>query len=535
MRLDDWLLTPEERGNPAPLLDRRDGDGARVVAGQRGAPAGARRRLLHRAAGRRPRAAAPVTCCCSPTGGATRTSCWTAPAARSARCCATRPRRGVVVKGLVWRSHLDRLQFSERENRHLGEEIEAAGGECLLDMRVRPGGSHHQKFVVLRHPGRPERDVAFVGGIDLCHSRRDDADHGGDPQRACRWPPPYGRTPPWHDVQLAVRGPGGRATSRPLSASAGRTRRRSAAARCSRLRQLATTRTRGPTRCRRSRPTREPRGTHTVQVLRTYPAAGAGYPFAPDGERSIARGYRQGPAPGPVADLPGGPVPVVGRGRRRLRRGRCAAHPDLRMIAVVPAHPDQDGRLTAPMNLLGRIAGARRAAPGGRRPLRRLQPGEPRRDTRLRPREGVRHRRRLGRGRLRQRQPPLLDPRFGTRAARSSTNGSTRASPATPAGSATAPALRPRPAARLCRSTSTSDDARTSCATRPRPSTPSPVPPLHWTPGTAAADAARARPAGCARTPPPRCPARGRRSRPLHRLIADPDGRPRALRRRGLY
>ena len=50
--------------------------------------------------------------------------------------------------------HLDQFQFSERENRHLGQDIEAAGGKCLLDMRVRPGGSHHQKFVVLRHNGR---------------------------------------------------------------------------------------------------------------------------------------------------------------------------------------------------------------------------------------------------------------------------------------------------------------------------------------------------------------------------------------------
>ena len=46
-------------------------------------------------------------------------------------------------------------------------------------MRVRTGGSHHQKFIVLRHPGRPELDRAYVGGIDLCHSRRDDAAHAG--------------------------------------------------------------------------------------------------------------------------------------------------------------------------------------------------------------------------------------------------------------------------------------------------------------------------------------------------------------------
>lgn len=43
--------------------------------------------------------------------------------------------RGVLVKGLIWRSHWDRLAFSAEENEHLGDEIEAAGGECLRDMR----------------------------------------------------------------------------------------------------------------------------------------------------------------------------------------------------------------------------------------------------------------------------------------------------------------------------------------------------------------------------------------------------------------
>src|SRR4051794_41578791 len=114
--------------------------------------------------------------------------------------------RGVIVKGLVWRSHWDRLKFSDEENRHLGEEIEAAGGECLRDMRVRAGGSHHQKFVVLRHPGRPERDVAFVGGIDLCHSRHDTPEHAGDPQPNLL-SVPYGPRPPWHDAQVAIQGP----------------------------------------------------------------------------------------------------------------------------------------------------------------------------------------------------------------------------------------------------------------------------------------------------------------------------------------
>jgi len=103
--------------------------------------------------------------------------------------------RGVDVRGLLWRSHWDRLAFSAAENRELGDKINDAGGQCLLDMRVRTG-SHHQKFGILRHHDRPELDVAFLGGIDLCHGRRDDASHRGDPQPQ-----------PMADVQLVISGP----------------------------------------------------------------------------------------------------------------------------------------------------------------------------------------------------------------------------------------------------------------------------------------------------------------------------------------
>ena len=112
---------------------------------------------------------------------------------------------GVLVRGLVWRSHLDTLQFSEEENRHLGEEVNANGGICLLDMRVRPGGRITKSL-----SGAPcratELDTAFVGGINLCHGRRDDAVHAGDNQRQ-QMAAVYGNRPPWHDVQLQVRGP----------------------------------------------------------------------------------------------------------------------------------------------------------------------------------------------------------------------------------------------------------------------------------------------------------------------------------------
>ena len=114
--------------------------------------------------------------------------------------------RGVDVRGLIWRSHLDVLSFSSAENRQTGEQLQSNGAEVLLDMRVRTGGSHHQKLVVIRYRDRPERDVAYVGGIDLCHSRRDDARHLGDPQ-PMSMAEAYGERPPWHDVQAAVAGP----------------------------------------------------------------------------------------------------------------------------------------------------------------------------------------------------------------------------------------------------------------------------------------------------------------------------------------
>ena len=94
-------------------------------------------------------------------------------------------RRGVVVRGLLWRSHLDRFQFSAQENRSLGDAIEAAGG-VLPARHAGPAGRVAPPEVRGAPASRPARSVtcAFVGGIDLCHSRRDDAAHLGDPQAA---------------------------------------------------------------------------------------------------------------------------------------------------------------------------------------------------------------------------------------------------------------------------------------------------------------------------------------------------------------
>ncbi|MCX4473313.1 phospholipase [Micromonospora sp. NBC_01655] len=272
--------------------------------------------------------------------------------------------RGVVVKGLLWRSHLDSLSFSEAENRSLSEAVRAAGGEVLLDQRVRRGGSHHQKLVVLRHPAAGERDVAFTGGIDLCHSRRDDAEHHGDPQ-AVGMSPRYGDTPPWHDVQLALRGPVVGAldsvfrerwtdpmpldSENPLAYL--RDRLRAADLRPDPLPDQPA----DPPPC----------GPHRIQVLRTYPAVRPRYSFAPDGERTVARGYTKAVRRARrliyLEDQYLWSTEVADLFARALRD-----NPDLHLVAVVPRHPDVDGRFALPPNLVGReqaLALCGRAAP----------------------------------------------------------------------------------------------------------------------------------------------------------------------------
>lgn len=272
--------------------------------------------------------------------------------------------RGVDVRGLIWRSHAELLGFSARENRRLGEELDQLGVEVLLDMRVRLGGSHHQKFVVIRHRNDTRRDIAYVGGIDLCHSRRDDHTHAGDPQRQSL-APEYGTTPPWHDIQVAITGPAVYDVETVF-------RERW---------EDATPLTRSPVRWVRDRildqemtaarlPEQQPpppdAGRHAVQLLRTYPNLrhGRDYPFARGGERSVARGY----------------IKAIGRAKRliyiedqylwgrnvgELLGAALRQEPELHLIAVVPLHPDLAGMSRVPQLLGRRLAmlEIRRAAP----------------------------------------------------------------------------------------------------------------------------------------------------------------------------
>jgi phosphatidylserine/phosphatidylglycerophosphate/cardiolipin synthase-like enzyme len=259
--------------------------------------------------------------------------------------------RGVTVRGLLWRSHLDRLGFSAKENRHLGELVNAAGGEALLDQRVRPGGSHHQKLVVIRHSSGTVGDVAFVGGIDLCHGRRDDVDHHGDRQRQAM-APVYGERPPWHDAQLAIQGP---AVGDLEFCFRERWDDKSPLSRdpVGIVHDLLRHTHRKAKALPSMPPDPGPCGTHAVQVLRTYARRRAGYPFAPEGERSVARGFRK----------------AISRARRliyiedqflwsteiaQVFAAALVANPSLHLIAVVPRFFDQARALTLRPNQVGR-------------------------------------------------------------------------------------------------------------------------------------------------------------------------------------
>lgn len=263
-------------------------------------------------------------------------------------------RRGVAVRGLLWRSHWNRFGFHSEKSRLLGVEIDEAGGQCLRDMRVRTGGAHHQKFVVLRHRDDPGRDIAYVGGIDLCHGRRDGIEHEGDRQTVAM-PQAFGRTPAWHDVHAAVTGPAVFDVessfrerwddSTPLTLNPGR---------------LLSSLTRGEDLAPRPLPEQAPPppspddAHEAVQVLRTYPSIlPKGYDFAPQGERSIAHGNSK----------------AVRQARRlvyledqylwseEVGRHFGAAlreNPELRLIAVIPMLPDMDGAVSQPAQLYGR-------------------------------------------------------------------------------------------------------------------------------------------------------------------------------------
>ena len=252
-------------------------------------------------------------------------------------------RHGVAIRGLLWRSHPSLVRFNQDANRVLSTMVNRAGGQLVADQRVRRFGSHHQKLLVVHRPDDPGRCIAFVGGIDLSRGRADGPDHRGDPDPV-RIDPRYGRRPPWHDLQLEVHGPAVLDVDFTFR---------------ERWEDHTPADHRNPLRTMWRRVSHEPRrralllrrlppppvGSQVVQVLRTYPARHRAIPFAPEGERSIARAYlkalRRAQTLVYIEDQYLWGTLVSDALAAALR-----ASAELRMIIVVPRYPDRDGRIS---------------------------------------------------------------------------------------------------------------------------------------------------------------------------------------------
>jgi phosphatidylserine/phosphatidylglycerophosphate/cardiolipin synthase-like enzyme len=348
-RIDDWFLTAAERGNPATSIDRRRGDGRAWTEGNLVHP------LVHGSVYYARLLAALSSLA---PGDMVNLADWRGdpderldgPGTEVGRVLADLARKGVQVRGLLWRSHLSKA-FSERQNLHLGDVVNKAGGEILLDQRVRGPGSHHQKLVVA-HVADLDHDVAFAGGIDLSHGRRDDQRHHGDPQ-TIEMNPRYGRRPPWHDVQLELRGP---AVGDLAFSFRERWEDPTPLDHRNPVRALIARRAHQPRHPSPLPPMRRdpgPAGPHAVQVLRTYPSKHPPFPFAPRGERSIARAYHK----------------ALGRARRlvyiedqylwsaeiaKVLADALDREPDLQLVAVLPPYPESPSRLAGVPERIGR-------------------------------------------------------------------------------------------------------------------------------------------------------------------------------------
>ena len=364
MKIDDWFLTASQRGNPATDIDRRhapagapedvatedvawtDGNDARVMVDGAeyfsclfeelsACEMGDRVLLADLEGNGDERLAGSNT--------------------EVAEVFAGLARDGVEVFGLLWRSHPAGANAGQLDNVELARVVNDAGGHVALDHRIRRGGSHHQKIVVVERPNRAGRDgdVAFVGGIDLARGRNDDHSHHGDRQAAPLGDPRYGERPPWHDVQVAFRGP---AVADVALTFRERWDDPTPLDRPSPWQLLRRHWSKEPVvRVELPRDERPPasRGPHAVQVLRTYPAKRPPSPFAPRGERSIARAYLKafGRARSLVylEDQYLWSKDAAGALGEALRR-----EPKLRIVIVIPRYPDPSGRVVGGASRYGR-------------------------------------------------------------------------------------------------------------------------------------------------------------------------------------
>ena len=278
---------------------------------------------------------------------------------------------------------------------------------------------------------------------------------------------------------------------------------------------------------RRTGAVRSARGAGAAHVSRQA----AGLPLRARGRAQHRPRLPQGAAASAATGVPRGPVLLVASARARaladaLRDAPAAARG--RGRAPVP-RPRRAGRRSGGPHRTATRHAHRRAR--RRRPGARLRPRERGGHRHLRARQGLHRRRRLDDGRLRQHEPPLVDPRLRAVVRRPRRRPATSASRAIRPGSATAPDVsRATPGCSSGASTSgaprpTGDDdlARSRRAASPS----SDAPRMRSTHGTREV-ASATRPPGHVRIhQPEHVPARHRvvGARGVARVVNDPDGR----------
>ena len=294
---------------------------------------------------------------------------------RDRRACSP-TRRSAAWRCAGWSGARTRSCYHEAENLLFSRAVNDAGGRCCSTSASGAAGATTRRSWSCAGPTTPPHDVAFVGGMDLAHGRRDDADHLGDPQAAdlnedelrpdaaLARRPDADRGPGRRRRRVHVpRTVGGPDATRPPHARASHCSTAPRSIRASRA------------SFRPSVPRHPTTGACAIQVLRTYPARRTPYPFAPEGERSIARAY----------------IKCFRRASRlvyledqylwsfRAADELCAAlrrEPDLLVVIVIPRYPDPDGRLAGTASALGREEVQRALLRRRRRARRRLRPRE---------------------------------------------------------------------------------------------------------------------------------------------------------------
>ena len=248
-----------------------------------------------------------------------------AAARRTARrwpsCSPTRCKRGVCVRGLVWRSHMARMSLNKEANRALdtrdrarrrrGDPRPAGAPDGQPPPEVRRPAARRGPV-----PGRRLRRAAST-----CATAAATTPTTGATRSRCRWPRPTGRHPPWHDVQLQIRGPAVGVLDTvfrerwedPNSPDAGPPDRldpRQAAPHPAARRPAAAAAAAAPgvRAAPRADPAHLPGDPAAVRLRAGRRAVGG--PRLHEGDQA-----------GAAADLPRGPVHVVGRRRPAVRRG----------------------------------------------------------------------------------------------------------------------------------------------------------------------------------------------------------------------